>query len=413
IRVSLAQVARDIDTRVAARVSDRQRQNGIDIEYDVSRDPIRVAMNGAGLHSSTTIRYSLEACRGRFPCVSCGRRETPREAQITLHTALQWDASWRLRSSTRLLPVHYPKRCEVTWFDFDVTSRYVAPVIEQQLRSAAALIDREVPELTNVRPTAANVWTLLQKPYEIAPRTWLTLDPTNVALSPVHGNGTIAETTLQLQAFTRVTVGEPPKPQLRPLPALRPANPSVDGLRIPFDLLLPYAEASRIATRDFGRRTYKIEGRDLEVEELELGPGPGGKVRLTATIHYRGGRLRDYHGPVTLEGTPQLDPATSMLIVPDLDYTLDPGHGNAFRRAVERAAHDNVRIGLRRTARFALASQLASSRGGLSSALNRPLGPGVELRGTITAIAPVSITPLADAVSIRFLATGSAEVRTK
>lgn len=412
IRTSLSSLSPEIESRVETNFSGKARERGIDIEYDVARDPIRLMMVGGGLHSSTTVRYALQACRGRFPCISCGYGEAWRLADIKLHTKLEWDPSWRLRSTTTLLPVHYAKPCEVTWLDIDITRRFVAPVIERQLGAAARIIDRNIPALTNVKPQAQQIWTALQTPFELAPRTWLVLEPTEVALSPISGAKDVVTTTLILRAQTRVLVGQKPVIVPRPLPRLAraAAGSPPAGMRVPFDLELPYEEASRLATRDYAGKTYKVSGKPLTVDSIRLAPAPNGRVLVEAMIDYRGGRLRNYHGLVFLEGTPRFDPAASAIVVPDLDYSLEPRRRGFFARIAERTAHDSIRARLRESARFALGPQIAEVRAEVTRALNRQLAPGAVLRGRADTIEPVTVTPLANVISVRVIATGLAEV---
>lgn len=410
IRLDLNSLSPEIEARVEKTFNGTASERGIDIDYRVTRDPIRLRMIGAGLHASTTVRYAMQACRGRFPCVSCGFAEARREAEITLHTKLEWDPAWRLRSSTTLLPVHYPKPCEVTWFGLDITRRFVAPVVERQLGAAARIIDRNTPAVTNIRPQAEQIWTSLQTPFELAPRTWLVMEPVDVALTPITGAGTIATSTLSLRALTKVVVGDRPAAARKPLPPLRVAPPPGDGVRIPLDLELPYDEASRLASREYAGRTYSVDGKPLTIESLRLAPAAGGRIALEAMIDYRGGVLRNYRGIVHLQGTPQFDPATSMLFVPDLDYALDPNRRGFFTRVVEQAAHESIRQRLRESARLPLAGRIAEIRSEISRALTRPLAPGVTLRGTAQEIEPVAVHPGARTITIRIIATGNAAV---
>lgn len=413
IRADLGALTAVVETHVPKSGGDSEVQNGITIDYDVTRDPIVLRMIGPGLHATTTARYSLQACRGRFPCISCGLGEPRREAQITLHSKLEWDGAWRIRSTTRPLPVHYPRKCEVTWFDFDITRRYIAPEVEKQLAIAARTIDRNVPQLTSIRPQAQQIWSSLQTPFELAPRTWLVLEPMSVALTPIAGQGMVATSTLTLQARTRVVVGNKPATTSTPLPPLRVAAPAASGIRIPFDLELPYEDASRLASAEFAGKTYKVDGRDLTVESIRILPGAKGKLMIEASIDYRGGRLRNYRGLVWLEGTPRFDPATSSVIVPDLDYTLERRRRNPFLRIVERAVHVGVRAELRENARFDIGPRINEVRAEIGRALTRNLAPNVLMRGRADAIQPVSVTPLAETMSIRIIATGVAEVEIK
>lgn len=408
IRASLAPLLPELEARVPGGLKDQQRERGIDVRYEVERLPLTLNMIGSGLHASTTVKYALEACRGRFPCISCGFGEPRRVAEIRLHTKLDWDAGWRIRSTTRPLPVHYARRCVVTWLGIDITRRFVAPVVEDQLNIAARTIDRNTPRLASIRPQAEQIWSALQAPTEIAPRTWLTIEPSEVALTPITGSGLNVTSTLMLRALTRVVVGEKPKITRKPLPPLRVGQPSPAGLRVPFDLELSYEDATQLATREVAGRTFRVNGRPLAIETIRLLPAPDGKVSIEARIDYRGGALRNYRGLVYLEGTPRFDPATATVAVPDLEYSVER-RGMLFR-VLERAAHESIRDRLRENARFAFGPRIEAMRTEITAALTRQLGPGVLLRGRADAIQPASVTPLAAVLVVRMVATGVAEV---
>jgi hypothetical protein len=406
IRTSLASLAPDIETRVLNTFSGKGEERGIDVRYEVARDPIVLEMIGGGLHASTTITYALEACRGRFPCVSCGFGEARRVADIRLQTKLDWDPSWRLRSSTRLLPVHYAKPCEVTWLDIDITRRFVAPVVEQQLGNVARIIDQSTPSLTNLRPRAEQIWTALQAPVELAPRTWLVLEPSAVGLTPISGSGQTVTSTLVLRAQTRVTLGDRPATARRPLPPLSTIAPGAQpAVRVPVDVQLPYGEASR-----FVPKTNTVDGKPLTINTLKLSPAGNGRVLIEADVDYRGGGIRNYRGAIFLEGTPRFEAATSRIVIPDLDYSLDPKRRGFFARIAERAAHDSIRQRLRESARFDLAPRMQTLRDEVTRALTRQLAPGVLLKGRADAVEATAVTPMEEAILVRIVVTGSAEV---
>ena len=410
IRASLAPLLPELETRVPSTFRDKTTERGIDVRYEITREPLALNMIGAGLHATTTVKYALEACRGRFPCISCGFGEPRRVAEIKLQTKLEWDANWRIRSTTKPLPVHYARRCQVTWLNIDITRRFVAPVVDDQLAIAARTIDRNTPALASIKPHAEEIWTALQTPVEIAPRTWLVIDPSDVALSPITGSGLNVTSTLSLRALTRVVVGAKPATTRKPLPALRAAAAASNGLRVPFDLELPYEDASQLAGRELAGKTFQVNGKPLVIESLKLTPSTNGRVLIEAAIDYRGGRLRNYKGTVFLEGTPRFDAATSTVVIPDLDYSLDPKRRGLFLRLVERAAHDSIRERLRENAKFSLAARINEIRGEITKALTRKLAAGVFMKGRADAIQPVSVTPTANVLVVRVIATGVAEV---
>ena len=410
IRTSLAPLVAQVQSQVPPRLSGTVRERGIDVDYDVLREAIRIAAVGQSVHTISGLHYSLQACRGRFPCVSCGRNEPRRTAEMRLQTTLAWSPDWRLRSSTRVLPVHYATPCEIPWFDIDVTRRFVAPVVERELAKVARTIDARIPKLANVRPQAATIWAALQNPIEVAPRTWLVVDPVGVALSPITGDGTVVSTTLHLRTTTRIALGEKPRPQSRPLAPLTTAPQTTDpSLRVPLDIEIPWAEASRLTATQYAGRTISVGGKPLAVKSITIGPLSNGRVRIDAVIDYRGGTFRNYEGPVVLEGTPRFDPASSRIVLPDLEYSLE-SRGNLIARIAEHALHDGIRDRLRERARLDLAPRLAQARTSITRALQRQLAPGVRLDGQIRTLDVNGLVVHPTALFVRVVAEGEATV---
>jgi hypothetical protein len=412
IRADLQALLPELEQQVPRSTRQSVRERGIDVLYDVRRSPLALRMIGEGLHTTTTIHYAVQACRGRFPCVSCGFGEPRRQARITLHSALAWTPDWRLSSTTRVLPVDYASPCEITWLDIDVTRRFVAPVVEEQLRTAARLIDRQLPEQTDLRPVAASIWRELQTPIELSPDSWLLFAPSDVSLSPISGSDGSVSTLLTLRAQTRVAVGERPASGNAPLPPLagdvRTAGPP--QIRVPFDLEITWDALNAIAAHEVAGMTRAIDGRAIMVESVRLAPGAAGRVRVEAMVDYRGGLLRNYRGVVLLEGTPELDESRSTLLIPDLEVSLDPRHRGFFAGIGERFARKAIRERLEAAMRFPLAAPLAAAREQITRGLNRELTPGVTLRAGVDGIAPEAVTPLRDFVAVRVVAVGSAEV---
>ena len=408
IRASLAPLLPQIERNVPPKIAEARNERGFTVRYDIERDPIDLKMIGAGLHATTTAHYKLEVCRlGR--CLECDARGRRSAMAVALHAHLAWDAQWRIRSKTTARPAQTVAACELPLLRLDV-DRYIKPAVDAQLRDIAKQIDQRMPFMANMRPEAQKIWNSLQAPIELSPRTWLVLEPIQVALAPITGNGLQVTSTLALRARTRVVVGEKPQVALKPLPALATFAANGAGIRVPLDLELSYADAGRIFTEHFGARTYRINGRDLRVAAIRVAPGAKGKLVVEAEIDYRGGLLKNYRGPVVLEGTPRFDPATNSIVIPDLDYTLDPKRRSLFARTADRIAHDSVRARLREQAHFPIAQQLAEARAEVTRGLNRTLAPGVQLRGRADTIAPTSVTAGANAVVVHVVATGAAEV---
>lgn len=422
IRTSLAPILPQLETQVPKSLSktdayelDPQKQFGM--RYKVVRDPITLNVLGSGIHAMTTVHYALEGCRRTqkpfsgeivmWPCISCGFGEPMRDAWISLSSHLEWDANWRLRSVTRAQPVDFSaNRCQVTFANIDITDWKIGPIVNEQLRQAVKTIDANTPRLTNIRPAAAQVWSALQTPIAIGPRTWLVMDPADVALGPIAGSGLSLTSALTLRARTRVVVGERPPVTPKPLPVLRVSQAANEGIRIPFDVELSYEEANRLMTENFAKQTY--EG--VAVDSIRLGPAADGRVSIELNINYRASFLKRYSGLVFLEGTPLFDAATRTVSLQKLDYSLDPRRRNPFLRIADRMAHDKLRATLSNSAHWSVAPRIDSLRDEITRAVTRPLAPGVMMRGHVDAIELGSLVLDANGIIIHALATGSAEV---
>lgn len=426
IRTTLAPLLPLLEAQVPKSMSklddyelDPQKRFGL--KYKVDRLPIALNMQGSGLHATTTLRYQLEGCRRTtkpfsgqttmWPCVSCGFNEPMREAVITIDSHLDWDTNWRLRSKTTARPVEFPNPCTVTVLDIDVSNWKIAPLVNQQLKDVAKSIDQNAPKLTSLRSVANEIWSSLQKPLEIAPKTWLVLEPVDLAFAPLNGSGLNIGSTLTLTARTRLVVGAQPQSGSAALPPLRAAHETGTGIRVPFDLELPYAEASRIMTEQFGAKTYKLPSGELKINGIQLASAEhDGKLSIEATVDYHGGVLKSYRGVIHLEGTPRFDSVSKTIVVDDIDYSLSSHRKNVFVRTADHLAHDSVRKAIADNASWSLEKQLTQIRAEIDKAMARPLAANVTLRGHAESIEPRSIDVRRDGITIRAVMTGNAEV---
>jgi hypothetical protein len=424
IRASLAPLLPELERQVPKEVKkldayelDPQQQFGM--KYRVVRDPIALNMIGMGLHVTTTVHYGVEACRRTkkpfsdvvtmWPCVSCGYTEAMRNANIFIDSRLEWDANWRIRTRTKARPAEFPRRCTITFANVDITDWRIAPLVNQQLQDVAKTIDRDAPKLTNVRPTAQQIWTTLQTPTQIAPRTWLVMEPADVALAPITGSGLAVSSALVLRARTRVVVGERPAATARPLPPLRTEVAANEGLRVPFDVELPFAEANRLLAENVARQKYG----EVTIESVRLAPAANGRLTVETSVDYNGGLFKRYHGLVYLEGTPRFDPASRTVSLQDLDYALERRRKNPFVRIADRFAHQTLRDQIAKGAVWPIGPQVAAVRTEIEKALNRPLAPNVIMRGTVESVEPVGATVDPTGILLRVVAAGRVEVEAK
>ena len=388
------------------------------IQYRVVREPIALNMQGTGLHATTTVRYALEGCRRTinpfsgeevlWPCVSCGFAQPMRRAEIAIDSRLEWDANWRLRSITRARPTDFPDRCTVTFAHVDITDWKIAPEVNRQLQQIVRTIDANTSALTSLRPQAASVWSSLQNPVAVGPRSWLIIEPLDVAFTPIRGSGLEVTSTLMLRAKTRIVVADvAPVVTKKILPSLGRAPQEARGMRVPVEVELPYQDAGRLLTESFGHRRYG----DVAVGTIAVSRGNGQKVLVRLEVDYRASAWRKYRGSVDLEGTPVYEPSTRTVALIDLDYALDRARQNLFLTFADRIAHNSLHDQLAQTAHWSIGTQLDAWKSQISSALTRPLGQGVMMSGNVISLEPAIASIGEHAILLRVIAVGTAEVR--
>jgi hypothetical protein len=385
--------------------------NRFGIKYRIERDDIRLAMRGDQLRAVVTFRYGMQACHRTgsrmWPCVSCGLDEPLREAVVILDSKPQWTQAMNVRTATTVRPVDYRDRCRVSLFNVDVTDWKIKPFVDEQLRDTARLIDSRVPPLTSVGKDLAALWSNLQQPVEIAPRTWLVLQPSALRLGTFSGDANSLRTSIGIVSAPRVTVGDRPAVQARPLPRPQTAAKATDVVHVPFTVELPFAEAARLMEQHIGGKAVRVGGRDVRIEGIRIARD-GDRIQLDGSARFPQRVIGQFEGDISLTGTPVLD--GTKLRIRELDYSVAPSRRRVLVRAGEAFNHEEIRAAMEQNAWWEVAPLLEKVRSALEASLNRPLANGARLNARVSAVRPQSIAVREDRFVIAAVAEGKAAI---
>jgi hypothetical protein len=235
-------------------------------------------------------------------------------------------------------------------------------------------------------------------PLDSSGTVWLLMNPEQVGLAPLDGQGTVIRTGLTLVARPRVVTGPRPTVGVRPLPPLALA-PAGKGLRIPVQVEMPFAAVSQRATELLAAETAR---EPLHVTRVDvLGAGDSAVVRLALA-----GRM---NASLSLAGKPRFDVSSRSLVVDDLHYSVESRDfltrvkatlgAPLIKHAIEQATNGG---------RYALGPQLDSARVELTQQMNRPLAPDVVVGGGLTSLRVTGLYTTADAFVVRVLLEGEA-----
>lgn len=379
---SVDRVFGSIDERHELETNDR-----VSVAFEARRSPFRARLDGDVARVSTTLTYQGQGWYDAplLPEVgaSCGMEDDngpPPRVVVELSARLALDPEWTLLADARvnrIAPASDEDRdkCRVTPFNIDMTGRVISAANDllvghlPGLEAAIASID--------LRSKFQNWWAILHEPIELTDDVWLIIDPVSVHRGATRGSGTTLVTSVGLTARPRVVLGNRPEITVPELPPLDSAAVE-DGLRIHAVGRGEYRKISEQLNEVLRGHELEQDGRTLVVEQLRARGIGGGRVALEVSFS---GTAR---GRVYLVGTPQFDPVSGRVHVPDLQF--DIASSNLLVNSYGWLRDQGITGLLRERARWPIEDLSALAAGQLDRGLNRFLTDGVELRGQVNSV---------------------------
>ena len=304
---------------------------------------------------------------------SCGRApEEPRTALLSLRTRVALTPQWQFELRDLEADVVPLDTCKVTFVGYDITDQ-VAAGMQQNLVDAARAFEKLVAGKALVRQKAEEAWSLLQKPVEIRKGAWLLMDPVKLRMAPPHTEGDTLVITPQLLARPRVLLGDPPPAGTAPLPDLEVGPVEDPDFHVRVEARLPYPDATLQLTELMSGMQVPTSHGTLQIQSVAL---RAQQDRLVIELNLTGAM----EGIVLLEGRPTLD-ADGLPRLDDLDFTLD-SH-SWIQRTGAWLLHSSLRRTLQDQVTKMLAQEVQQVRDLAQANLNRNLGPGMDLAGSL------------------------------
>ena len=370
-------------------------------QYVYHRDTLDFHMDGDRISLSTHIRYRARVALPRIGAIgSCGYGADPmKRARLRFAATLYWRVDWSLGSRATTLAATLLDPCRATVFDMDATP-LMQHIVDAQLETLRQSVDSALPTVATIRLAADSIWRAVQMPMPLDSGIWLVMNPETVTLTPVTGMGQVATTAVTLVARPRVVLGERPQPAIHPLPTLSLA-PATGRLHVPVDIEVPFTDIAQRATAQLTGQTAGDGMRVRDVKVWSAGDTSVVQVDLAGKVT----------GSLYLVGRVGYDIASRTLVVNDLRYTVQSSTTmsklevtlGAFlvKRAIESATNRG---------RWNVGELLDQTRSRLTAQLNRPLGPGMSLAGTIESVRLAELRTTPTAYLLRVVLDGEARV---
>lgn len=417
VTVSLAQVAAQVENKVPSGQNREDEWQPIGrfavvgtvyVKEMWERDPLKLNIHDDHVDVSAHVRY--RARLAAHPCVpvagcrwvelgSCGTHSEMPTMDIGLRTTLSYGRDWTVQPKTRPLPVQPGVRCRLTEAKIDVTER-VQKLVQDLLDQAAPQIDAKIGDAVDLRRRVEDVWSDIQQPIRASKDVYVLIQPESLSATQPRGKGTTLSTSVAVVVRPRVVIGGRPAVTEQALPPSGRVAPG-RGFQVQLTADLPYTVVDSILKQKLVGRTFDARGHPIQVTGARL-YGSGDRVVLQVRVK------GDARGTIYLVGTPQFDPVTRAISVPDLDFSVESRQ--LLPRVAEWLMGDKLRDDLRDAAHFELGGRVDSIRADVDRALNRNLGRSVRMTGGVDALRPLGVFVFSQSLGAVVAADGHLQI---
>lgn len=307
----------------------------------------------------------------------------------TLRISFGLGSDWTTQASREVHVESAPCPIQVLWWGQDL-----APQIEQ--RFADELNTRSAPVLSmtgalDLRTTAAQAWQALSRPSDIGNGFEFAFNPESVSASqPSFIDRSLS---IRFAIEGRPEVGVKVQGREKPLPELRFADSGGEWL-VELDAAVGYAEVEDVLQLALSN-ILEVDGRDLRVKVLSVGPGPDGY--LVVRLQVEGA----FAGSLYVLTRPEV--RESSLRLRDVRLAIESSGllDRVFAPMLEQRLADRLA-----DLRFPINALMSSAKDVASRAINREFAGGKSI-GAVTGISVSHIWCGESAVGIRMHVTAN------
>jgi hypothetical protein len=276
-------------------------------------------------------------------------------------------------------------------------------------------LDKHIASEVKIRPQIERLWTRTTKPLRVgkAPLSWLVLSPERirVAQPQMHDNAVTVGMGVDVRGRVIVLDHSPEPARTPPLPPIAPMTAPSNRFSFVVPVLLPYDEAAQLAMKRLWDKPLKIGGMTVRFESLSIEPSGRDVIVATRFCVKQGWDpfgWFDSCGEGYLRGVPRYDPAAQTVRIANVRY--DIGTEDILLSAMRALAGDELGKALETKLVFKAGAEMEKLDTQIRTALARPQGRGVSIRGNVESFGAPSLTWTADGFLATFPAQGTISV---
>jgi hypothetical protein len=331
---------------------------------------------------------------------SCGfGREPMRKTDIYIGSAIRFQPNYTVHTLTRTQKVEPQEKCTVSLFNMDIT-RQVMDSIKSATDAFGYSMDSVVNGL-DFGNTTKELAGRINKKIPVGRYGYLNINPSGVKMGNMNYVSDTLRTTLGISCFPELLSDSTNNYTASYLPPLQHADLS-PGITVYTNARYDYHFINTLVNQLVKDTVFEVEGRKVILKNITVSGAENGQVEVD--VDFDG----DKKGSLYLSGTPQLDTASQVITLPDLDYSL---RSRDLALNVGKTLFSNkILQALRSRATIRIKDLVEKNRNSIDAQLNRKIMEGVFSAGALTDIRILSIVVGSESLQAQTCARANAAI---
>jgi len=312
---------------------------------------------------------------------SCGFGKEPmRKTDIYINSVLQFQPNYTVHTKTMAQKATAQEKCTVSMFNLDITQQ-IMDSIKSSTNAFCFSMDSVVNGLDFSSTTKA-LAERINKKIPLDKYGFIKINPSAVKMGKMNSVKDTLQANLGINCFPELHSDSTNNYTATFLPPLQNAEVA-PGITVFTNAKYDYPFINSIINQLVKDTVFELEGRKVIIKNVQLNGAENGHVEIM--VNFEG----DKKGSLFLTGTPQLDTASQVIIIPDLDYSLK---SSDFMLNIGKTFFNNkILRTLREKATISIAGLVEQNRKSIDAQLNKQIMEGVVATGALTDIRVLSL----------------------
>jgi len=331
---------------------------------------------------------------------NCGFGKEPmRKTDIFINSLLQFQPNYTVHTKTVAQKASAMEKCTVSMFNLDITQQ-VMDSIKSSTNAFCYSMDSIVNGL-DFSSTTRMLAERINKKIPLDRYGYLKINPSAVKMGKMNSNKDTLQAILGIYCYPELHSDSTNNYTASFLPPLQ-TDDLPPGITLYTNAKYDYPFINSVINQLIKDTSFEIEGRKVIVKNVTLNGAENGKVEIS--VDFDG----DKKGNLYLTGTPTLDTAHQVILIPDLDYSLKSR--DFILNLGKTFFNGKILHALREKATISITALIEQNRKSIDAQLNKKIMEGVFSTGTLKDIRILSLVVGKEAFQAQTCARANASI---